>query len=86
MKKTKIPVCRPDETYIYILYWTATVSPRCPLREVRDKSNIWTISRAGYLSDGLIEKLGVFFSQIFDQCNMAGPMMYYYSDTVNSKS
>lgn len=46
--------------HIYILYWTATVSPRCPLREVRDKSNIWTISRAGYLSDGLIEKLGVF--------------------------
>lgn len=86
MKKTKIPVCRLDETYIYILYWTATVSPRCPLREVRDKSNIWTISRAGYLSDGLIEKLGFFFSQIFDRCNMAGPMMYYYSDTVNSKS
>lgn len=86
MKKTKIPVCRLDETYIYILYWTATVSPRCPLREVRDKSNIWTISRAGYLSDGLIEKLGVFFSQIFDRCNMAGPMMYYYSDTVNSNS
>lgn len=25
---------------IYILYWTATVSSRCPLREVRDKSNI----------------------------------------------
>lgn len=85
MKKTKIPVCRLDETYIYCI-GQQQYHRVCPLREVRDKSNIWTISRAGYLSDGLIEKLGVFFSQIFDRCNMAGPVMYYYSDTVNSKS
>lgn len=84
MKKTKIPVCRPDETYIYCI-GLQQYHRVCPLREVRDKGNIRAISRAGYLSDGLIEKLG-FFTQIFDQCNMAGPVMYYYSDTVNSKS
>lgn len=86
MKKTKIPVCRPDETYIYTVLDCNSITALPTSWSAWQKQYIRTISRAGYLSAGLIEKLGVFFSQIFDRCNMAGPMMYYYSDTVNSKS